>query len=336
MRGPLSVYLFLDRLLPQGRGRDSGIPGEIGKFILQVEPWSRTAPIRAGVVTSTKPRKWKSGRSDPKEMQSFLRAKKTQQAVEQALQSPTTSSLTSTTTRTTTTSLPGTYLGKSSSTCLKCLKGDKSHHRHEPTTDNCVLFGVDNPTPAKARQKLLEQEIAMAKDEALSRAAVKPCVPPPPPPPPTGQAESQKEPCRTRSTTRTTTSSTNYSDEDLDDPMVDPLQALFGMPNRPESALPKASSSRTPIRAMASPQAAFIPPSPTNPGGDSSAATSSSMLSTGTSRPEGAPVREACAPTCPMTAATSPPSAVTGIFCGTAGRCRPCLPATDSTLCGPE
>ena len=57
--------------------------------------------------------------------------------------------------------------------CLKCLNGEKSRHKHNPAADNCILYGygVDKPTPAKARRLLLEQEIALARDEARTAAA---------------------------------------------------------------------------------------------------------------------------------------------------------------------
>ena len=31
--------------------------------------------------------------------------------------------------------------------CQKCLKGEASHHKHDPLADNCILYGVDDPTP---------------------------------------------------------------------------------------------------------------------------------------------------------------------------------------------
>ena len=31
--------------------------------------------------------------------------------------------------------------------CQKCLKGEASHHKHDPLADPCILYGVDDPTP---------------------------------------------------------------------------------------------------------------------------------------------------------------------------------------------
>ena len=69
--------------------------------------------------------------------------------------------------------------------CQKCLKGEASHHKHDPLADNCILYGVDDPTPAKARKLLLEREIALARDEAQTAAAMSsPTTTSPPPSPP--------------------------------------------------------------------------------------------------------------------------------------------------------
>ena len=55
--------------------------------------------------------------------------------------------------------------------CERCLRGERSHARHNPLADNCLLFGVENPTPATARRLFLEHEIALAKHEARTKTA---------------------------------------------------------------------------------------------------------------------------------------------------------------------
>ena len=77
----------------------------------------------------------------------------------------------------------------------KCLRGAKSHHKHNPTADNRVLYGVEDLTPAKAKRILFEQEIALARDEARSMALSSSATTPPSPasPPHSGQAQTQKD-----------------------------------------------------------------------------------------------------------------------------------------------
>ena len=43
---PFPDYVYHDRPLPQGHGRDSGNPGDIGNFTLQVEPWHKQSQGR--------------------------------------------------------------------------------------------------------------------------------------------------------------------------------------------------------------------------------------------------------------------------------------------------
>ena len=93
---------------------------------------------------------------------------------------------------------PGAH-PKPTKLCLRCIKGEKSHHRHEPTADNCILFGVEQPTAAKARELRLQQDIQMARDEARTATAMSsttstsPPLPSPPPPPPPRQAKKRRK-----------------------------------------------------------------------------------------------------------------------------------------------
>ena len=121
--------------------------------------------------------------------------------------------------------------------CARSLKGEASHHKHDPLADNCILHGVDDPTPAKARKLLLEREIALARDEARTAAAMSsPTTTSPPPPPP---------------------SPPPHEDNELDVTLEDPLKQIFVITSRSTGA---ASPRRTPVRAMASPPAALTPP----------------------------------------------------------------------------
>ena len=163
--------------------------------------------------------------------------------------------------------------------CPKCLN-EKSHAKHDPLADNCIFYGVNvDITPAAARQLLLERDIALARDDVDTKAALSSPTgtsppnppltrplrssrersggdivmrPPPPPPPHDTKADGQH---RRTDLTDNKQGKPPYDHLDDDETMsekllMDPLHELFGIEkttvtsgNAPE---PSSSSSSRP------------------------------------------------------------------------------------------
>ena len=139
-----------------------------------------------------------------------------------------------------------------------------------------MLFGLETPTPAKARQLLLEQEVQLAVDAA--RADVASRSSPTTFPPKARKHRKRQREAPQPQVPQVETPSTQ--DEEISGELLeDPLQSLFGMQSKSQST-GEWPPKRTPILAMASAPADLVPP-PLHPAPGMSPTTST----TSTSRP---------------------------------------------------
>ena len=62
--------------------------------------------------------------------------------------------------------------GKPPEVYQKCLAGGRGHTGHLTTADNCIMFGVSNPTRGEYECILRLREAALAQDDIATRAAM--------------------------------------------------------------------------------------------------------------------------------------------------------------------
>ena len=62
--------------------------------------------------------------------------------------------------------------GKPPEVHQKCLAGGRGHTGHLTTADNCIMFGISNPTRGEYECILRLHEAALAQDDIATRAAM--------------------------------------------------------------------------------------------------------------------------------------------------------------------
>ena len=114
---------------------------------------------------------------DPTDIQAYIKRQSIEKVVQDALRHGTVA--TSTPTRSTPINT-GTKPPRSQPPLLSLLAKGKQSCQACASADNCILFGFDNPSPAKTKQLMLEQEIGRA--EATRSMAASSSITPPLPP----------------------------------------------------------------------------------------------------------------------------------------------------------